>query len=70
MLNRPTRYRIFDAKSQRPLPEGDDKKAPDIDRTDTNAVNDNLKNVDQNDGGYGRGSGFVNQDDPKLTDQE
>ncbi len=41
----------------------DDKKKDK--RTDTNDVNDNLKNVDQNDGGYGRGTGFDDVDDDK-----
>lgn len=48
----------------------DDKKTtpPTDKRTDTDPVNDNLKNIDQNDGGYGRGSGFTDQDDPELKE--
>ncbi|NJB86246.1 hypothetical protein GGR26_002014 [Lewinella marina] len=61
--HKPTRYRIFDAKSQQPIlaEDGDkDKNSPtatpkkDVDDQD----GDDLKHVDSSKGGYGHGSGF------------
>ena len=63
-MSRPTRYRLINVSNYR-LPKnedgGDTKKASDDTGSDqnTDARDDTpLKNVDQNDGGYGHGSGF------------
>jgi hypothetical protein len=57
----PLHYRLFDAKTQLPL-LSDDKdgkktdKKPKKDFIDQD--DDDLKNVDQSKGGYGKGTGF------------
>ena len=62
-MSRTTRYRLINLSNYRlPLTEdgGDIKKADD-DTTNSNTDprdDKPLKNVDQNDGGYGHGSGF------------
>ena len=57
----PTHYRLFDAKTQRPL-LADDKDDKKIDKTPkkdhADQDDDDLKNVDQSKGGYGHGTGF------------
>ncbi|MCP9237848.1 hypothetical protein [Lewinella sp. JB7] len=56
----PSRYRFFDAKSQRPILADDDKKKSDKDpkKDFQDQDDDDLKNVDQSKGGYGHGTGF------------
>ena len=57
----PTRYRIFDAQTQRPLLADDkDKKGADKDpqKDFPDQDDDDLKNVDQSKGGYGHGTGY------------
>jgi hypothetical protein len=59
------RYRIFDAKTQRPI-LADDGDRDKMDTTHdspkksdfTDQDDDDLKNVDQSKGGYGKGTGF------------
>ncbi|WP_116126009.1 hypothetical protein [Lewinella sp. IMCC34183] len=57
-----TRYRIFDAKTELPVPEDDkkDKKSPSATpkKDVADQDDDDLKNVDKSKGGYGHGSGF------------
>ncbi|CAH1001590.1 hypothetical protein LEM8419_02493 [Neolewinella maritima] len=57
----PSRYRLFDAKTQRPI-LADDKKDKQTDKDPKkdfpNQDDDDLKNVDQSKGGYGDGTGF------------
>lgn len=61
--HKPTRYRIFDAKTQLPVLAADDKKdkksptaTPKKDVSDQDDTD--LKHVDDSKGGYGHGSGF------------
>ena len=56
-----TRYRLVDAKTQRPLlaDDKDDKKTDKTPKKDhADQDDDDLKNVDQSKGGYGHGTGF------------
>lgn len=62
--HKPTRYRIFDAKTQQPILAADDKKdkkgptATPKKNVDDQDTGDDLKHVDDSKGGYGHGSGF------------
>ena len=60
----PSRYRLFDAKTQSPLladDKDDKKKDKDPKKDFPDQDDDDLKNVDQSKGGYGHGTGFDNE---------